>query len=121
MRKTGVRDQFPILQQLYSLGTGKVERNDLIIFAVHNQYRNIHTFKIFCKICFRESLNAVNMSFYSAHHPLAPPVVADALRYFCSLAVEAIKRNGKILEVLRPVVCCPFPYFVKYGHWNTVG
>src|ERR1019366_10510932 len=61
------------------------------------------------------------MCFYCAHHSLAPPIIPDALRYFCPLTIVAIKRNRKILEILLAFCCSSFAYFIEYSHWNTVG
>src|ERR1700761_4621 len=60
------------------------------------------------------------MCLYSPHHSLAPPIIPNTLRYFRSLTVVSIKRNGEILKVLRPIKCCTLTYFIKYSHRYTI-
>ena len=81
---------------------------------MHNQRRDLDSFEVFRKVCFREGLDAVILSLNPAHHSLPPPVVSDPLRNFRSRTVIAIERERDVLVELRSMLGSTFAYLIEH-------
>src|SRR5260370_33070414 len=83
---------------------------------MENQCRNINLLEIVPEVGLREGLDAVVVSFDSAHHSLQPPMLPNAFRNLRAWTVIAIERKGHVLVELRPVCRDPGADAVEHFH-----
>src|SRR5258706_2087994 len=119
MRKTGIEFRSRILEQLGGKGSRISEGHDLVILSMHYQCRHIDLFEILGEVGFRKCLDTVVLRFNPAHHGLPPPVISDALLDVGAWPVLTIKRQRKILVLLRAVFSRALANLIENFEWSA--
>ena len=104
VREAGIGLQGGLAQNLHSKPGTVVDRDDLVVLAMHDEHRHVDDLEVLGEVRLREGLDAVVVRLGAAHHALAPPVADEALRDLRAWPVEAVEGpGGDIEEELRPV------------------
>src|SRR5216684_5436355 len=116
MWKAGIDFQRRIVHELRGQSRRNRDGNDLVVITMENQCRNINLLEIVTEVGLRERLDAVIVSFDSAHHSLQPPMLPNAFRSLRAWTVVAIERKGKVLVELRLILRNPGADAVERFH-----
>src|SRR5258706_14295470 len=119
MRKTGIEFRCGILKQLGGKRPSISEGHDLVILSMHHQCRHIDLFEILGEVGFRKCLDTVVLRFNPAHHGLPPPVISDALPDVGAWPVVTIKRQRKILVILRAGFSRALANLIENFEWSA--
>src|SRR5229473_756128 len=116
MRKAGIDFQRRIFHELRGQRRRIRDGNDLVVITMENQCRNINLLEIVTEVGLRERLDAVIVSFDSAHHSLQPKMLLNPFRNLRAWTVVAIERQRKVFIELRPVSRDPGADAVEHFH-----
>src|SRR5262249_12511938 len=85
----------PLPQQFRVQQRRIIDRDDLVVVAMHDEGRHVDDLQVLGEVSLREDLDAVVLRFRTAHHGLAPPVVDHRLGYLRARPVVAVEGTAR--------------------------
>ena len=89
----------PFFKSFAARGPAADVRDDLVVFAVHDEHGNGDLLEIFREVGLRERDDAVVVCVGAAHHALPPPVLNGRLRGLRTGPVEAVEGTNRQVAI----------------------
>src|SRR6516165_707883 len=121
VRRTGVVDLHSSLDQLGRLPRRVLNGNDLVIFAVHDQCRDVEFFEVLGEVGLGKGLDALVGVFRAGLHAPEPELIESTLGDLRSRSVGAVEGDGQLLIVLGPVSGDTRTNLVEHLHRQALG
>src|SRR4030095_8062554 len=100
VRRARVVDLLGALDESGRFPRRVLDGNDLVIFAVHDQRRNVELLEVLGEVGLRKGLNALVGVFGSGLHAPEPELIESTLGDLRTRAVGAVERDSQFLIVL---------------------
>ena len=99
MRETRIELQSGVLKELDLEQGSAFVRNDLVVFALHDERRHIDALQIFSEVRFRERLDTIVVGLGPADHALAPPIPNNSIHRLSARSVKPVEHCGSEIAI----------------------
>src|SRR5215467_8005477 len=121
MRETRIELQSRVLKKLHLEHGSAFVRNDLVVFALHDERWYIDALQVLGEVRFRERLDAIVVGLGPADHALAPPIPYNTIQRLGARSVKPVEHRGSEIAIkLCAIVRQAFPKAVENRNRQAV-
>src|SRR6516164_3665058 len=121
MRETRIKLQSRLLKELDLEQGSTFVRNDLVVFALHDERWYFDAFQVLGEVRFGERLDTIVVGLGSADHALAPPIPNNTIHRLGARSVKPVEHCGSEIAIkLSAIGGQAFPKTVENGNWQAV-
>src|SRR5262249_12200757 len=121
MRETRIELQSGLLKELDLEQGSAFVRNDLVVFALHDERWYFDALQVLGEVRFRERLDAIVVGLGPAHHALAPPIPNNTIHRLGARSVKPVEHcRSEIAVKLSAIGGQAFPKTVENRDWQAV-
>src|SRR6516165_10720346 len=99
MRETRIELQSGVLQELDLEQGGAFVRNDLVVFALHDERWYIDALEVLGEVRLRERLDTIVVGLGPAVHALAPPILNNTIHRLGPRSVKPVEHSGSEIAI----------------------
>src|SRR6516162_3237628 len=99
MRETGIELKSGVLKELHLEQGSTFVRNDLVVFALHDERRYFDALQVLGEVRFGERLDTIVVGLGPADHALAPPIPNNTIHRLGARSVKPVEHCGSEIAI----------------------
>ena len=100
MRETGIELKSGVLKEFHLEQGGAFVRNDLVVFALHDERRYFDALQVLGEVRFGERLDTIVVGLGPADHALAPPIPNNTIHRLGARSVKPVEHCGSEIAIM---------------------